>query len=228
MASMLFALLFCSQSKISTKCKRFSRRLFASFALLSLYGEAKEEIPHNAPKPLGMPLLMTTYVDANLCHDMTTGKSVTGVLHFYNQTPIDFYTRKQGTVETATYGSEYVAGRTATEQIMDHRVSLRYLGVHVLGPTYLFGDNRSVVDSSMKIASKLHKRHVLLSYHRVREAIAAGVLHFIHIPGAINPANILSKHWGYTQVKMMLKAILFWEGDTGDIEEERMIRDHGE
>ena len=93
-----------------------------------------------------MPLLMTTYVDANLCHDsMTTGKSVTGVLHFYNQTPIDFYTRKQGRVETATYGSEYVAGRTATEQIMDHRISLRYpipdtsdLGVLVLGSTYLF------------------------------------------------------------------------------------------
>ena len=69
----------------------------------TVYGEAREEIPHNAPKPLGMPLLMTTYVDANLCHDMTTGKSVTSVLHFYNQTPIDFYTRKQGTVETAWF-----------------------------------------------------------------------------------------------------------------------------
>ena len=45
-------------------------------------------------------------------------------------------------------------------------------------------------------------------------------VYFIHIPGAINPADILSKHWGYTQVKTMLKAILFWEGDTGDIEEE--------
>ena len=186
----------------------------------TVYGEAKEEIPHNAPKPLGMPLLMTTYFDANLCHDMTTGKAVTGVLHFYNQIPIDFHTRKQGTVETATYGSEYVAGgRAATKQIMDHPISLRYLGVLVLGPTYLFGDTKSVVDSSMKIASKLHKRHVLLSYHRVREAIAAGVLHFIHIPGAINPADILSKHWGYTQVKRMLKVMLFWEGDTGDIEE---------
>ena len=185
----------------------------------TVYGEAREEIPHNAPKPLGMALLMTTYVDANLCHDMTTGKAVTGVLHFYNQTPIDFHTRKQGTVETATYGSEYVAGRTASEQVIDHRISLRYLGVPILGPTYLFGDNKSVVDSSMKISSKLHKRHVLLSYHRVREAIAAGVLYFIHIPGAINPADILSKHWGYTQVKTMLKAMLFWEGDTGDIEE---------
>ena len=49
----------------------------------------------------------------------------------------------------------------------------------------------------------------------VREAIAAGVLYnFIHIPGAINPADILSKHWGYTQVKTVLTALFFWEGDT--------------
>ena len=185
----------------------------------TVYGEVRESVPDNAPKPLGNPLLMSTYVDANLMHDMTSGKSVTAVLHFYNQTPMDFYTKKQGTVETATYGSEYVAARIATEQIMDHRASLRYLGVPLLGATYLFGDNQSVVDSSMKIASKLHKRHVLLSYHRVREAIAAGILHFIHIPGAINPADILSKHWGYTQVKTMLKALLFWEGDTSNIVE---------
>ena len=101
-----------------------------------------------------------------------------------------------------------------------------------LWSTHLFGDNKSVVDSSMKIASKIHKRHVLLSYHQVREAIAAGVLYFIHIPGAepstlpifwVNTGVILN-----TQVKKMLAALFFWEGDTGrtdksrDIEEERL------
>jgi hypothetical protein len=74
----------------------------------TIYGEAQEGTPHDAPKPLRMPVRMTTYINANLCHDMTTGKAVTGVFHFYN------YTKKEGTVETATYGPEYVAGRTAT------------------------------------------------------------------------------------------------------------------
>ena len=184
----------------------------------TIYGNVVEEIPHDAPRPLGPEVVMTTYVDANLCHDMTTGRAVTGIIHLLNQTPIDFYTKKQGTVETATYGSEYVAGRTATEQIIDLRLSLRYLGVNIRGGTYLFGDNRTVVDSSMGIASRLHKRHIILSYHRVREAIAAGILYYIHIPGASNPADILSKAWGYQQVWIMLKAMLFWEGDTIEIE----------
>jgi len=184
----------------------------------TIYGNVTEEIPADAPIPLGPVVVMTTYVDANLCHDMTTGRAVTGILHLLNQTPVDFFTKKQGTVETATYGSEFVAARTATEQIMDLRLSLRYLGVRLSGGTYLFGDNRTVVDSAMSIASRLHKRHIILSYHRVREAIAAGVLYFVHLPGALNPADILSKAWGYQQVWVMLKALLFWEGDTMDIE----------
>jgi hypothetical protein len=56
---------------------------------------------------------MGTYVDANLYHDMLTGKAVTGILHFLNQTPFDWFTKKQATVETATFGSENSAARTA-------------------------------------------------------------------------------------------------------------------
>jgi hypothetical protein len=40
---------------------------------------------------------------------------------------------------------------------------------------------------------------------------------FYFIPGDINPADILSKHWGYAQIWPQLKALLFWKGDTGTI-----------
>jgi hypothetical protein len=33
----------------------------------------------------------------------------------------------------------------------------------------------------------------------------------------INPVDILSKHWGYSQIKERLKSLLFWQGDTADI-----------
>jgi hypothetical protein len=62
----------------------------------------------------------------------------------------------------------------------------------------MYGDNISVIDSSMQLNSKLHKRHTMLSFHRVRGAIAAGILGFYCISGEDNPADILSKHWGYT------------------------------
>jgi hypothetical protein len=82
--------------------------------------------------------------------------------------------------------------------------------------------NPSVVNSSNIPTGKLHKRHIVLSWHRVRESITAKVLHFIHIPGAINPADMLSKHWGYQQTWAQLQALLFWQGDTTDLlKEER-------
>ena len=85
----------------------------------SVYSGACEQIPHDIPKPLGKHVQTTHYVDANLHHDLATGKAVTAVLHFLIQTPIDPYTKRQSTVETATYGSEFVAARTAVDQIID-------------------------------------------------------------------------------------------------------------
>ena len=83
----------------------------------------------------------------------------------------------------------------------------------------MFGDNKSVVDSSMQVHAKLHKRHSILSFHRVRENIASGMVGFYFINGNDNPADILSKHWGYSQIWSRLKALLFWMGDTMDIQD---------
>lgn len=183
----------------------------------SVYGKVTELVPKDVPPPLGKPVLQTTYVDANLMHNIVTGHSVTGVIHLLNQTPVDYYTRKQATVETSTYGSEFVAARTAVQQIQDLRLMLRYLGVPINHRAYLFGDNEAVVKSGSIPHSRLSKRHVALSYHYVREAIASGMVKFIHIPGDLNPADILSKHWGYSNIWPMMKPLLFYEGDTANI-----------
>jgi hypothetical protein len=183
----------------------------------SVYGDINESIPHNVPEALGKPIVLTHYVDANLMHCLLTGRSVTGILHVFNQCPIDWFSKKQATVETATYGSEFVAARTCVEQIIDIRMTLRYLGVPILGKSIVFGDNKSVVDSSVKVHAKLHKRHNALSFHRVREAIAAKIIAFFHIDGKRNPADILSKHWGYSAVWPFLQPLMFWKGDTARI-----------
>ena len=180
----------------------------------SVYSGACEQIPHDIPEPLGKHVQTTHYVDANLHHDLATGKAVTAILHFLNQTPIDAYTKRQSTVETATYGSEFVAARTAVDQIIDIRTTLRYLGVPIRDKSYMFGDNRSVVTSSTIPNSTISKRHHLASYHRVREAIAAKFISFHWKDGKSNPADILSKHWEFATVWPMLKPILFWRGET--------------
>jgi hypothetical protein len=173
------------------------------------YADAEEEIPIGAPKPKGKSVTMTSYFDANLYHDLISGKAVTGILHLFNGTPIDWYSKLQSTVETATFGSEYVSGRTCTEQIIDLRLTLRYLGVPINGRSMIFGDNESVINSAAIPHSKMHKRWVALSYHRVRWAVAAAITAIYHVPGPENPSDVLSKHWDLASVWDTLKPLMF-------------------
>jgi hypothetical protein len=83
-------------------------------------------------------------------HHISMGRSLTGILHLMNKTPIEWYSKKQATVETEMYGSEFVAARICVEQIIDQQNTLRFLGVPVREKSYMFGDNKSVVDSSMQ------------------------------------------------------------------------------
>jgi hypothetical protein len=190
----------------------------------TVYGNVTEAIPTDIPEPLGKPVCTTSHKDANLQHDLITGRAVTGILHFVNKTPFEWFSKKQATVEAATYGSEFVAGRQATEQIIGIRTTLRYLGVPVQGPSRLFGDNGSVVTSSTVPHSPLKKRHHALSYHYVREAVAAGVVDFHHIPGEMNAADILSKHWAYSKIWPTLRPVLFWRGDTAELLEDKYTK----
>ena len=110
----------------------------------SVYGYVHEILPDDMPDPLGEAVTTTTAMDANLNHCFATGKSLTGCLHLVHKTPVDWNSKKQATVETAKYGSEFVAAKTATEQIMDIRQTLRHLGSPIGTKSFLFGDNRPV------------------------------------------------------------------------------------
>ncbi len=178
----------------------------------NVYGQVQEEIPSDVPTPLGEPVVTTTFFDANLMHDITTGKSVTAVLHFANTTPFDWYSKRQATVENSTYGSEFVAARTATEQIIELRHTLRYLGVPINSTAYMFGDNKSVVTNATIPHSVLSKRHNILSYHRVREAIAAKILAFYWCDSSKNKSDILSKHWDNAKVFSMINELFDRQG----------------
>jgi hypothetical protein len=134
---------------------------------LSVYGDVKETIPTDIPEPKGKYVTLSHYFDANLYHDMVTGRSVTAILHFLNQTPMDWYSKKQATVETATFGSEFITARTTMDQIVDLRTTLHYLGIPIREKSYVFGDNKTVFDASSTPHAKLHKRHNALSFHCV-------------------------------------------------------------
>ena len=84
------------------------------------------------------------------------------------------------------------------------------LGAPMEGPSYIFGDILAVVNSSKIPDDTLKKRHNALSYHRVREFIAAKVIKFIHIDGDKNPADILTKSLLQAKWYPLMKPILHW------------------
>ena len=95
------------------------------------------------------------------------------------------------------------------------------LGKHVQTTHYVDASLHHDLGTGKAVTAALHflnqkpidaysKRHHLVSYHRVKEAIAAKYISFHWKDGKSNPADILSKHWEFATVWPMLKPILFW------------------
>jgi hypothetical protein len=185
----------------------------------SVYWNVEEDIVKDIPEALGKTVLTVHYLDANLYHVLNTGRSVTGILSFYNQTLVDWLSKRQACVQTATFCSEFVAAHITVDQIIDLRATFRCFGVPIQVRGFKIGENQAVVNNIAMTHSFLSKRHNALSYHRVREGIGAKVVNFFWVNGKHNPADIVSKLWAYPQIWHILQPILCASGDTGRLTE---------
>jgi len=149
-------------------------RRFKEHNWQDFYRDAKEAIPGDMPTPRGNYMSTHCFVDADLAGNVVTRRSQTGVLLFCNRAPIMSYSKRQNTVETSTFGSELIALRTAIEMIEALRYKLRMFGVPIEGPTNIFCDNEAVFKNCSTPESTLKKKHLSISYHRNREAVASG------------------------------------------------------
>ena len=136
---------------------------------------------------------MTCFVDASHAGDHSNRRSHTGFIIYLNNAPIIWYSKKQNTVETSTFGAELVAMRAAMEAVRSLRIKLQYLGIPVTGPTYLLGDNKSVVLSTTNAESTLNKKPQAICWHAVREAAAQGWLRIGWEPTESNIADLFTK-----------------------------------
>ena len=93
------------------------------------------------------------------------------------------------------------------------RYTLRMMGVPLDGPSWMFGDNLGVIMSTTIPHSSLTKRHNALAYHRIKEAVAAGIIKYNHVPGKENPADVLTKFLPHVTTMLLTKYLLFQQGD---------------
>ncbi len=157
------------------------------------YRDAQEPIPPNTPEPRGNSVIISCFVDADHAGDRITRRSHTGIIIFVNRAPIIWYSKQQNTVETSTFGSEFVAAQIAVELIESLCYKLRMFGIPIDGPTNVYCDNDAMVTKSTKPESQLKKKHNAIAYHRVHEAVAASTIHIAKEPSETNIADMLTK-----------------------------------
>ena len=159
----------------------------------SHYRGAKEEIPLNMPKPRGRQVKMTAFVDASHAQDKVNRRSHTGYIIFINRAPILWYSKKQNTVESSAFSSEFIAMKTCSEAIIGLRFKLRMFGVPIGTLANVLCDNESVVNNSTKLESKLHKKHSSVAYHATRWAVAARIIRVGKVYTGDNLVDALTK-----------------------------------
>ena len=157
------------------------------------YGELEEELPPAMPKARGNPVTISCFVDADHAGNRITRRSHTGIIVFVNNAPILFYSKRQNTVETSTFGSELVALRIAKEMIVGLRYKLRMFGVPLQGPANVYCDNQGVVKNASLPESTLSKKHNSINCHAVREAVAAGIMRVAKEDTKTNLADLFTK-----------------------------------
>ena len=104
-----------------------------------------------------------------------------------------WFTKRQATVESAVFGSEFVAMKQGMEASWGLWYKLRMMGVPIARPTYTYGDNMSVIHNTQQPESTLRKKSNSICFHAVREAVAMGELLTGHIRTTENPADLLTK-----------------------------------
>ena len=98
------------------------------------------------------------YVDADYAGDGSNRRSRTGFFVFLNEAPICWHSKKQTRIENSVFGSEFIAMRTGLETVQGIRYKLRMMGVPLETPTYIYGDNMSVIYNTSKPESTLKRK----------------------------------------------------------------------
>jgi hypothetical protein len=155
--------------------------------------QGTEELPPNMPQPRGQGFVMSAKVDADHASDTVTRRSRTGFLVRLNSSLIYWSSKKQNSVESSSFGSEFIAMKQCCEYLRGLRYKLRMMGIPCEGPAYLLGDNQSVLANTTVPDSTLKKKNQSIAYHFIREGAARDEWRTSYVNTHQNEADLLTK-----------------------------------
>ena len=91
--------------------------------------QGKEEIPPNMPELRGQGFTMCVKVDADHASDTITRHSRMVFLVYLNCVPIYWWSKKQNSVESSSFGAKFIAMKQCCEYVHGLKYKLRMMGI---------------------------------------------------------------------------------------------------
>ena len=155
--------------------------------------EGENITPPNMPQPRGLGFVIRAKVDADHAGDTVSRRSRTGFLVYVNSALVYWLSKKQNSVESSTFGSEFTAMKLCCEYIKGLKYKLQMMGIPCEGPAYIEGDNQSVLANTTIPDSTLKKKSQSIAYHFIREGVARDEWRTAYIKSINNDADLLTK-----------------------------------
>ena len=146
------------------------------------------------PESRGLGFVMHAKVDADHASDTITRRSRTGFLVYLNCAPIYWWSKKQNSVESSSFRSEFIAMKQCCEYVRGLRYKLQMMGIPCEDPTFIFGDNQSVLANTTIPDSTLKKKSQSIAYHFVREGAARDEWRMTYVNTHENEADLLTSN----------------------------------
>jgi hypothetical protein len=150
------------------------------------------------PFPDISPTELTGFVDAAHATDLTTRRSVSGLVFCYAGGAIAYKTKLQATVATSSTEAEFLAAVHAAKIAKYLRSVLTELGFPPSGPTTLYEDNEAAIAMINENRPTPRVRHVDIQHFAIQEWRARGLVRMEYIPTTLNVADGSTKALGWT------------------------------
>lgn len=128
-----------------------------------------EPVPRNTPESRGNDLIMRLFYDSDYAGDSVIRKLRRGFLMYVQNSLIHWYSKKKTSIETSSFGIEFMASKVATKYIRGLRYKLRMMGISIRDPCYIYGDNTSVLINTSQPDSTFKMKSNSIAFNWFRE-----------------------------------------------------------
>jgi hypothetical protein len=136
---------------------------------------------------------LTAYSDADWAGCPDSRRSTSGYCVFLGENLVSWSSKRQTTVSRSSAEAEYRAVAHAVAECCWLRQLLLELHIPLASATTVYCDNVSAVYMTANPVHHRQTKHIEIDIHFVREKVALGQVHVLHVPSSHQFADIMTK-----------------------------------